>query len=146
MRGRTSGFILFPRFAHLTTMPMQREILAVFIFVIFVLAAFRVRIARRFLYGRFHGANLFVVLEVNGQTLVYKNPRQYFGIEDFPLTEMPHEIFDPSAYETYYNVCWFDCGTLFRCDHMRHRTKEDAAQCYTNGVAGSMIGKILEER
>lgn len=110
------------------------------------LAALGVPIARRFIYGYFHGANLYVLLTVNGQTMVYKNPRQYFGIEDEPLQLVPNEIFDDTLYETYYNVCWFDLGTLFRCEHAFHRTREDAAQCYATGAKGSMIGKILEER
>ena len=110
------------------------------------LAALGVPIARRFIYGYFHGANLYVLLTVNGQTMVYKNPRQYFGIEDEPLQIVPNEIFDDTLYETYYNVCWFDLGTLFRCEHAFHRTREDASQCYATGATGSMIGKILEER
>ena len=114
--------------------------------IILLLAAAGVPLARKFLYGYFHGANVFVFVEVEGKTLVYKNPRELIGIPEVPLETVPNEILYSDQYETYYNVCWFDCETLVRCEHCYHRTPENALYCDKINVAGSFVGKILEER
>lgn len=49
-------------------------------------------------------------------------------------------------FETYYNLCWFECGTLFRCGHSFHWTEESARSCDRNIGEGTLIGKVLEER
>jgi hypothetical protein len=118
-----------------------------FIFLcVVVLAALGVPIARKFLRGLIHGADLYVVFETNGKTVVIKNPGRS-GLEDPPLEVVPTEIFTSDHYETYYNVCWFDTiGTLHRCVHRYHRTVENAAYCKENGTEHSFIGKVLEER
>ena|SRR5579884_1601610 len=100
----------------------------------------------KFLRRVYRGTDVFVVLTLNGQTQVYKNPNQPFVHEDKPLEAIPHEIFYSDQYDTYYNVCWFDCGTLFRCMHTFHRTEDNALYCDKRGVPSSFIGKVLEER
>ena len=119
---------------------------AVIMLVVLVCAALGIPAARRFVYGYFHGANLYVLLTVKGRTVVYKNPPEHFGFEDHPMGVPPADLFDSARYETYYNVCWFDTGTLYRCQHAFHRTPEEAGQCSRNNVPGSMIGTIVEER
>jgi hypothetical protein len=114
--------------------------------IILLLAAVGVPLARKFVYGLFHGANLFVVVDVDGKTLVYKNPRELIGIPEEPLDMIPNEILYSERYETYYNVCWFDRGTLVRCGHSYHRKPENALYCDRIQVAGSFVGKVLEER
>jgi len=83
---------------------------------IVTLAALGLPIARKFLRGLVVGSDLYVVLEIDGKTLVYKNPYRYLtSPEDKPLDIVPTEIFTSDKYETYYNVCWFDGqGTLQR--------------------------------
>jgi hypothetical protein len=114
--------------------------------IILLLAAAGVPLARKFLYGFFHGANVFVFVEVDGKTVVYKNPREVIGIPEVPLETVPNEILYSDQYETYYNVCWFDSETLVRCGHSYHRKPENALYCDKINVVGSFIGKILEER
>lgn len=114
--------------------------------VILILAAAGVPVARRFVYGLFHGANVFVVVESEGKTLIYKNPREVIGIPEVPLETVPPEIFNSEQYETYYNVCWFDSDTLLRCGHSFHRKPENALYCDQIKIPGSFVGKILEER
>ncbi len=114
--------------------------------IILLLAAAGVPLARRFVYGYFHGANVFVFVEVEGKTLVYKNPREVIGIPEVPLETIPNEIRYSDQYETYYNVCWFDSDTLLRYGHSYHRKPENALYCDKINVAGAFVGKILEER
>lgn len=113
---------------------------------ILLLAAAGVPLARRFVYGYFHGANVFVFVEKDGKTLLYKNPREVIGLEDDPLEIIPPELFDSKLYETYYNVCWFDSGTLVRCQHSFHRKPQNALYCDQVNVEGSFIAKVMEER
>jgi hypothetical protein len=115
---------------------------------IVVLAALGVPIARKFLRGLVLGSDLYVVLEIDGHTLVYKNPyRRLTSPEDKPLEVVPTEIFTSDQYETYYNVCWFDLqGTLQRCEHSYHRTEENATYCKFAGLEHTVIGKVLEQR
>jgi hypothetical protein len=114
--------------------------------IILVLAVAGVPVARRFLYGYFHGVSVFVFVEHGGKTLLYKNPREVFGLEDDPLEVVPPELLDPARYETYYNVCWFDSGTLIRCKHSFHRNPQNALYCDMIRVEGSFIAKVMEER
>jgi hypothetical protein len=113
---------------------------------ILLLAAAGVPLARKFVYGYFHGANVFVFVETDGKTLLYKNPREVIGLEDNPLETIPPELFDSNRYETYYNVCWFDRGTLVRCQHSFHRKLQNALYCDQVKVEGSFIAKVMEER
>jgi hypothetical protein len=115
---------------------------------IVVLAALGVPIARKFLRGLVLGSDLYVVLELEGNTLVFKNPYRWLtSPEDKPLEVVPTEIFTSNQYETYYNVCWFDGqGTLQRCEHSYHRTKENAKHCKLAGLEHTVIGKVLEQR
>ena len=115
---------------------------------IVALAALGVPIARKLLRGLVFGSDLYVVLEIDGKTLVYKNPYQYLSSpEDKPLDIVPVEIFTSNKYETYYNVCWFDGqGTLQRCEHSYHRTEENATYCKYAGLEHTVIGKVLEQR
>jgi hypothetical protein len=101
---------------------------------------------KKFLRGHFHGADVYVVLTLDGKTLAYKNPKGILGQEDKPLDIVPHEIFYSDQFETYYNVCWIDCGTLYRCGHSFHQTHESALYCDKAKVEGHLIGKVLEER
>jgi hypothetical protein len=110
------------------------------------LAAIGVPLARKFVYGLFHGANVFVLVPENGKTLVYKNPREVIGLEDPPLDTIPPEIVASDRYETYYNVCWFDGGTLLRCKHSFHRRPENALYCDRIGIEGCFVAQVLEER
>jgi hypothetical protein len=114
--------------------------------VILLLAAAGVPLARRFVYGLFHGANVFVFVESEGRTLVFKNPKEVIGIPEVPLETVPQEIFLSDRYETYYNVCWFDSDTLVRCGHSYHKQPENALYCDKIKIDGAFIGKILEER
>jgi hypothetical protein len=119
---------------------------AILFATILLLAAAGVPLARRFVYGYFHGTNLFVFVESDGKTLLYKNPREVIGLEDAPLETIPPELFDSKRYETYYNVCWFDCGTLVRCKHSFHRKPQNTLYCDQMNVEGSFIAKVMEER
>ena len=85
-------------------------------FSILLLAALGVPMAKKFLRGLLvKGADLYVVFDVDGRTVAFKNPGRSFP-EDKPLDPIPTEIFTSNQYETYYNVCWFDGdGTLHRC-------------------------------
>jgi hypothetical protein len=123
-------------------------LIAGIIFVCIVtLAAVGVPIARKFLRGLVVGSDLYVVLEIDGQTLVYKNPYRYLTSEDKPLDIVPAEILDSDKFETYYNVCWFDGqGSLRRCEHSYHRTEENATYCKFAGLEHAVIGKVLEQR
>jgi len=116
--------------------------------LIVVLATFGVQWARKALRARLVGPpDVYVVLEVEGRTLVYKNPDRPFHPVDEPIADVPPEIFDPEKFDVCYNVCWFDDhGTLRRCDHPYHRTAEQASYCRLNGVRHTLIGKILEHR
>lgn len=119
---------------------------AVFLSIV-VLALLGVPIARKFLRGLVRPANLYVLFDLHGKTLVYKNPRRPFVALDEPMETVPHEILTSDRYETYYNVYWFEAvGTLKRCGHSYHRTAENAAYCKLNGTPHSFVGKILEER
>lgn len=115
---------------------------------IVTLAALGLPVARKFLRGLVIGSDLYVVLEIDGKTLVYKNPYRYLtSPEDKPLDIVPTEIFTSDKYETYYNVCWFDGqGTLQRCEHSYHRTEENATYCKYAGLEHTIIGKVLEQR
>jgi hypothetical protein len=112
------------------------------------LAALGVPIARKFLRGLVLGSDLYVVLEIDGQRLVYKNPYRWLtSPEDKPLEVVPSEIFTSEKYETYYNVCWFDLqGTLQRCEHSYHRTEENARFCKSAEMEHTVIGKVVEQR
>jgi hypothetical protein len=115
---------------------------------IVALAALGLPVARKFLRGLVLGSDLYVVLEIDGKTLVYKNPYRYLtSPEDKPLDIVPTEIFTSDKYETYYNVCWFDGqGTLQRCEHSYHRSEENATYCKYAGLEHTIIGKVLEQR
>ena len=115
---------------------------------IVTLAALGVPIARKFLRGLIVGSELYVVLEIDGKTLVYKNPYRYLtSPEDKPLDVVPDEIFESDKFETYYNVCWFDGqGSLRRCEHSYHRTEENATYCKYASLEHTIIGKVLEQR
>lgn len=114
--------------------------------IILLLAAAGVPLARKFVYGLFHGANVFVIVESEGGTLVYKNPREVIGIPEVPLETFPSEILHSERYETYYNVCWFDSDTLIRCAHSYHPKPENALYCDKINIAGSFVAKVVEER
>jgi hypothetical protein len=103
-------------------------------------------LVKKFLRGYFRGLDVYVVLTFDGKTLAYENPRGVFGHEDKPLDVVPYEIFYSDRYETYYNICWFDCGALYRCQHRFHRASENALYCGRTKIEGSVIGKVLEER
>ena len=115
---------------------------------IVVLAAVGLPIARKFLRGLVVGSDLYVVLEIDGKTLVYKNPNRYLmSPEDKRPDILPAEIFDSDKFETYYNVCWFDGqGLLRRCEHSYHRTEENATYRKYAGLEHTIIGKVLEQR
>ena len=100
---------------------------------------------RKFLHGFFRGVDLYVLLPADGKTLAYKNPRGVAGVDDGPLEMIPYDILSSDQFETYYNVCWWDGGTLLRCEHSFHRTEENARYCDRN-VEGTVVGKVLEER
>jgi len=100
---------------------------------------------RKFLRGFFRGVDLYVLLTVDRKTVAYKNPWGEIGLDDTPLEMIPYEILSSDQFETYYNVCWWDGGTLLRCGHSFHRTEENARYCDKN-VEGTVIGKVLEER
>jgi hypothetical protein len=103
-------------------------------------------LTRKFLRGFFRGVDVYVTFARNGKRVVYKNPAGLLGHEDKPLDALPDEIFDSSKFETYYNVCWFECGTLFRCEHSFHHARENALYCDRAKIEGSFIGEVLEER
>jgi hypothetical protein len=119
---------------------------ALLIVLILALAAVGVPAARRFLYGVFHGTNVFVFVPSNGKTVIYKNPREWIGLEDPPLEALPPEVAASDRYEEYYNVCWFDSGTLLRCKHSYHRKPENALYCEKTKMDGFFIARVLEER
>jgi len=122
-------------------------VIRVFLFVaILLLAVLGVPLARRFVYGYFHGTNVFVFVESGEKTLLYKNPREMIGLEDDPLETIPPELLDPKLYETYYDVCWFNSGTLIRCGHSYHGSPQNALYCEQIKVEGSFIAKVMEER
>ena len=102
-------------------------------------------LVKKFLRGYFVGTDVYVILTVNGNTVAFKNPKGALGHEDKPLDMVPNEILHSDRYEAHYNVCWFDCGALFRCEHPLHRTPDDALQCFTAKTPGRLIGQILEE-
>ena len=103
-------------------------------------------LVKKFLRGYFWGVNVYVVLTLDGKTLAYKNPRGWVGYEDKPLDMVPYEIFHSDRYETYYNVCWFDCGALYRCKHRYHRASDNALYCDRIRIEGYLIGKVREQR
>jgi hypothetical protein len=103
-------------------------------------------LVRKFLHGYFVGVDVYVFLTLDGKEIAYKNPKGLFGHEDAPLALVPHEVLYSDQFETYYNVCWFDCGALFRCGHSYHRTEENARYCDKNFGEGVLIGKVLEQR
>jgi hypothetical protein len=120
---------------------------AVLFLSIVALAALGMPIARKFLRGLFLGADLYVVREIDGHQVVYKNPGKIGTIDDQPMETAPTEIFTSDQYETYFNICWFDGnGALQRCGHSYHRTAENASFCKLAGTEDSFIGKILEQR
>jgi len=104
------------------------------------------RLARKFLRSFFIGIDLYVILSVNGKDVAYKNPEGVLGREDKPLEIFPYELLYSDQFETYYNVCWFECGTLFRCGHSFHRTTENALYCPKTNMPDFSIGRVLEER
>lgn len=97
---------------------------------------------RKFLCGSFRRRSLWLVA---GKTLAYKNPRGVVGVDDSPMEMIPRDILSSDQFETYYNVCWWNGGALFRCGHSFHRTEENARYCDRN-AEGTVIGKVLEER
>jgi|SRR6516162_5830495 hypothetical protein len=99
----------------------------------------------KFLRGYFRGVDLYVIVTVDGQTLTYKNPHELLGHPDEPLDMIPNEILMSDRFETYYNICWFECGTLFRCGHSFHKTEENVRYCDKNLGDGMLIGRVLEE-
>jgi hypothetical protein len=111
-----------------------------------LLLAASLGVSKRFLRGLFRGTDVYVVVSDKGKTVVYKNPNRPYVHKDRPLEETPHEILSSDKYESFYNVCWFDSGTLFRCEHTFHSSPEDARRCEKSDVADSFIGKVLEER
>src|SRR5437588_12016080 len=88
-------------------------------------------LVKKFLRGYFRGIDVYLFLSLDGKTVAYKNPKGLFGHEDKPLELVPHDILYSDQFETYYNICWFDCGALFRCGHSFHRTQENALYCDT---------------
>ena len=99
----------------------------------------------KFLRGYFRGVDVYVIVTVDGRTLAYKNPIELLGHPDEPLDMVPNEILMSAQFETYYNVCWFECGTLFRCGHSFHKTEENARYCAKNVGEGMIIARVLEE-
>lgn len=102
-------------------------------------------LVKKFLRGHFVGTDAYVILTIDGKTVSYKNPKGRLGHEDKPLDMVLNEILHSDQYEAHYNVCWFDCGALFCCDHPKHRTREQAQQCPTAKIPGRFIGQVLEE-
>lgn len=90
--------------------------------------------------------DLYVIVPVDGKEVAYKNPKSTVGHEDIPLAIFPYEALHSEKLETYYNICWFDCGALFRCEHSFHRTADNARHCEKAAIEGSVIGKVLEEQ
>lgn len=133
-------------FRRVTSIRIPAVLHGIVLGTILLLAALGVPVARRFVYGLFHGANVFVFVEADGKTVIYKNPREVIGLEEDPLEMPPPEVFDSDRYETYYNVCWFDSGTLIRCKHSFHHKRENALYCDQINVEGAFIAKVLEER
>ena len=103
-------------------------------------------LVKKFLRGRFLGVDVYVILTMNGKAVAHKNPKSLFGHEDEPLDMVPNEIFYPDQFGTYYKVCWFECGALYRCGHSFHRTPENALYCDSTKIEGYLIGKVLEEQ
>jgi hypothetical protein len=125
---------------------LETVIEAGIVVVILVLAALGLPIARRFIYGFVHGPNVFVFVPSDGRILIYKNPRELIGLEDPPLETLPPEILSSGRYQTYYNVCWFDSGTLLRCKHSYHRQPQNALYCSKIKTDGCFVAEVLEER
>jgi hypothetical protein len=119
---------------------------AAIVVVILLLAALGIPLARRFIYGYVHGPNVFVFVPSDGKILIYKNPRGVIGLEDPPLEILPPEVLSSGQYETYYNVCWFDSGTLLRCNHSYHRKPGNALYCDKIKTKDCFIAEVLEER
>jgi hypothetical protein len=103
-------------------------------------------LVRKFLRDFFSGHDVYVFLTINGREVCYKNPNREFVHEDVPLLMIPYEILRSPDYETYFNLCWFDAGALFRCVHAYHRTPENAMYCERISIENCLIGKILEQR
>ncbi len=103
-------------------------------------------LAWKFLRGYFRGVDVYVVLEKDGRTLAYKNPQALLGHEDQPLDSLPNEVMDLKRFQPYYNICWFECGTLYRCGHSTHRTQKDAWRCKDANVRDCFVGTVYEER
>jgi hypothetical protein len=122
---------------------MHAVTLLVMLAVLFLLGG--TTFVRKFLRGFFRGVDLYVLLNVDGKTVAYKNPRGLVGLDDTPLDMLPYEILSSDQFETYYNVCWWAGGTLLRCEPSFHRTGENARYCDKN-IEGTVIGKVLEER
>ena len=123
--------------------------LAAFVLVLLVaLLLGGLPLVRKFLRGLFAGArnDVYVFLTIDGQTVCYKNPNSPHVHEDEPLLMVPYEILESSEYDTYYNVCWFDAGVPFRCEHSFHRKPENALYCKKINIEGVLIGKVLEQR
>jgi len=118
-------------------------------FVMAILLALAVggpALAKKFAHRLFVGNEIYVFLTIDGRLVCYKNPNSPNIHEDEPLLMVPYQILESSEFDTYFNVCWFDAGVLFRCEHSFHRTQENATYCQRNEIAGSQIGKVLERR
>jgi hypothetical protein len=88
---------------------------------------------------------VYVFLTIDKELVCYKNPNRA-GHEDIPMVLVPYDLLQSPDYETYYNVCWYDAGTLFRCGHTYHRMPENARYCKRVSIENSLIGKVLEQR
>jgi hypothetical protein len=123
------------------------SISGILMFVILALAVLGEPIAKKFLRGLAGATSVYVTFELDGKTLVFKDPGRGYPEADRPLNAIPAELFMPDKFEISYNVCWFDdLGILGRCDHPLHRTVEEAARCQLSVTPHSFIGKVLEER
>ena len=100
----------------------------------------------KFLRGYFRGVDVYVVVEKGGRTLAYKNPQGLLGHADHPLDFMPNEVMDLKRFQPYYNICWFECGTLYRCGHGTHRTEKSAWECKDANIKDCVVGTVYEER
>jgi hypothetical protein len=101
---------------------------------------------RKFLRGYFRGVDLYVFLTLEGQTVAFKNPRGIIGQEDKAMEVIPHHVAYSDRFESYYNICWFDSGSLQRCEHSFHRTPQSALYCDTTKRYGCLVGKVFEEQ
>jgi hypothetical protein len=68
---------------------------AILLGTILLLAAAGAPLARKFVHGYLHEASVFVFIEADGKTLVFKNPRAVIGLEDDTLRTIPSELLDP---------------------------------------------------